>query len=241
MARWSLRSLVPVLAFVPLLIAVTPAWGYEAREVPDGGTIAGSVRYGGTAAQPAKVSVSKDVDYCGGFGLRDESMLVAASGGLANVVVFLGAVASGRAAVATHAVLDNKNCHYAPHVMAVALGSEVAVRNSDPILHNTHARLPKGDVFNIALPRQGQEVPIQVTQKGMMKVGCDAGHTWMNAWIAVFDHPYFAVTDAEGRFSIPGVPPGTYELVYWHEKLGSSKQSLVVTAGATADGTLRLP
>ena len=132
---------------------------------------------------------------------------------------------------------DNTTCRYEPHVQAFVVGTELHVKNEDAVLHNTHIRLPSSDVFNYALPEKGQVIKKKVTRPGLMKVGCDAGHTWMSAWIAVFEHPYFAVTDKEGRFSLGDVPPGDYTLMYWHEKLGKASHKFTVTAGGAIDAS----
>jgi hypothetical protein len=102
-------------------------------------------------------------------------------------------------------------------------------------------------VFNLAMPIKGQMLPTKLTRAGLIRLQCDAGHSWMNAWVHVFDHPHHAVTDERGHFEIRDVPPGTYTLEYWHEPIdgkgpGITKTSrLVVGDKATrADGTLKL-
>ncbi len=225
-----MKTLRTALAGSLLLLLAAPSHAYNVVEVTGGGSIAGAVSYEGTARAAASLEVTQDQDFCGQGDMPDESLLVSSSNGLANVIVFLKDPPAGRAPVAGTHLLDNSRCRYVPHVMAMTVGSQIQVKNSDPILHNTHARLPKADVFNYALPRQGQILENTVTRPGLMKVGCDAGHTWMSAYIAAFEHPYFAVTDAQGQFGIEGVPPGTYTLVFWHERLGSASQQVTVTS-----------
>ncbi len=220
------------------LLAASPAAAYDAVEVTDGGTIQGAVTFSGTAPAPVKLVPTKDKDYCGKHELVSEQLVVGAGGALSNVVVFLGKIKKGRAAAPSKPKLDNKGCRYEPHVQAFAINSELTVSNQDPVLHNTHIKLPDSDVFNYGLPVKGQTVSQKIRRPGLMKVGCDAGHTWMSAYIAVFDHPYFAVTGADGRFSLADVPPGTYKVVFWHEKLGRKVQKVTVTAGGTAQASL---
>ena len=215
-------------------VSTGSALGYEPIAVTDGGIISGTVTYTGTAAPPPQLEITKDPDYCGKTPIFGEQLVVSAGKGLKWGVVFLEKIASGKAVQPGAATLQNSKCHYEPHVQAFVVGTELAVGNSDPILHNTHIKLPDSDVANYALPMQGQVIKKKVMRKGMMKVGCDAGHVWMSAWIAVFDHPYFAVTDAEGRFSFGDVPPGSYTLVLWHEKLGKRTQPVTVVAKGTA-------
>ncbi len=235
-----MQTLKTALVASLLLLLTGPSQAYDVVAVTSGGAIQGAVTYEGTARAASSLEVTQDQDYCGKADVPDESLLVSSSKGLANVIVFLKDPPAGRAPEPGTYTLDNTQCRYVPHVMAMAVGSEIKVKNSDPILHNTHARLPKADVFNYALPRQGQVLDTTISKPGLMKVGCDAGHTWMSAYIAAFEHPYFAVTDAQGRFDITGVPPGTYTLIYWHEKLGSaSRQITVADSGVQADQAFR--
>ena len=231
--RSLLLPLPALLVAVLLIVAPGDSRAYGEGPIDGGGAVAGTVRFLGTAPAPAQLTITQDAAHCGKTPLFAEDLLVSASRGLANVVVFVDGVTAGKAAVPSPAKLDNVGCRYEPHVVAMVLGSTLQVGNSDPILHNTHARLPKSDVFNIALPMEGQVIDRTIDKMGLMKVGCDAGHGWMSAWIATFDHPYFAVTDAEGAYSIPDLPPGDYTLVMWHEKLGRRTQPLKIAGPET--------
>jgi hypothetical protein len=224
------------------LVAFWPQIGaaYEAVPVTDGGHVAGKVTFEGAPPAAAPIKVEKDPDFCGKQGLVDESLLVGADKGLANVVVFLKKVKKGRAAAPMKSKLVNKGCRYEPRVQALTVGSELAVHNADPILHNTHIKLPKSDVFNYGLPKQGQTITRVVDRKGLMKVGCDAGHTWMQGYIAAFDHPYFAVTGPDGAFRIEGIPPGKYKVRFWHESLGKKTKKVEITAGGQVDLSVAL-
>ena len=125
---------------------------------------------------------------------------------------------------------DQKNCRYHPHVFGVQVNQPVEIVNSDPTLHNIHA-LPKGNAeFNNGQPIQGMKMTHKFTAKEVMvPFKCDV-HGWMNAYVGVLDHPYFAVSDKDGKFSLKGLPPGTYTIEAWHEKLGA--QTATVTLGA---------
>ncbi len=126
--------------------------------------------------------------------------------------------------------IDQKGCRYHPHVFGIRVGQELDIVNSDPTLHNIHA-LPKGNQeFNTGQPIQGMKTMHTFTQKEVMvPFKCDV-HGWMNAFIGVVDHPYFTVTGPDGKFSLKGVPPGTYTIEAWHEKGGT--QTAQVTIGA---------
>ncbi len=126
--------------------------------------------------------------------------------------------------------IDQKNCRYHPHVFGMRVGQTLEILNSDPTLHNIHA-LPKANSeFNNGQPIQGMKMNHTFTAKEVMvPFKCDV-HGWMNAYVGVLDHPYFATTDKDGKFELKGLPPGTYTIEAWHEKLGASTQS--VTLGA---------
>ena len=126
--------------------------------------------------------------------------------------------------------IDQKDCQYHPHVFGMRVGQSVEIMNSDPTLHNIHA-LPKGNSeFNTGQPIQGMKTKhIFDKQEVMVPFKCDV-HGWMNAYVGVMDHPYYAVTDKDGKFDLPNLPPGTYTIEAWHEKLGV--QTASVTIGA---------
>jgi plastocyanin len=124
--------------------------------------------------------------------------------------------------------IDQKNCRYHPHVFGMRVGQPLEILNSDPTLHNIHA-LPKNNKeFNNGQPVQGMKMTHTFTAKEVMvPFKCDV-HGWMNAYVGVLDHPYFATTDQDGKFEIKTLPPGTYTIEAWHEKLGATSQSVTV-------------
>ena len=168
------------------------------------GTIEGTIRLAGPAPAIAARPILKDASACGREAAA-ESVVVGKGGGLGNVVVFLkDAKPAAAPAPVAGASLDQRKCRYIPHVQALTVGTSLAVMNNDAILHNVHGNEAKTDgpaltVFNLATPIKGQKVPVAMRRPGLVKLQCDAGHTWMNAWIYVFDHPYYAVTDDERR------------------------------------------
>lgn len=173
------------------------------------------------------LKVTKDNQICGAS-VPDESVVVN-GGKLSNAVIYLegakGVAPSGKAE------LDQRQCRYAPHVQAVTKGTELAIKNGDATMHNVHSYV--GDnrtLFNLATPLKDFTVKKTLGQSGLVTIKCDAGHTWMSAFIYVFDHQYFAVSAKDGSFTIKDVPPGTYKLTVWHEKLGT--KSTTVTVGA---------
>lgn len=206
--------------------------GYAEVEVASGGSVSGVVRALQAPPAPSPHKVTKDEEACGKQ-IPNESLLRAPDGGVKNAVVSIEEIAAGKPIDRTRAVrLDNTQCRFVPHVLAVAVGQRLEITNSDPVLHSAHG-LMNGlrTVFNVALPIQNQKVPRTIREPGLMTVGCDAGHIWMTAYIAAFPHPYFAVTDEKGAFRIDQIPPGAYRLRAWHETLGAQLLDVTVSAG----------
>jgi hypothetical protein len=131
-------------------------------------------------------------------------------------------------------VLDNRHCAFVPHVQVAAVGSELLLKNSDPILHTVHARLGQETLFNVGLPKW-RTVTKRLDRAGVVRINCDVLHVWMSAAIVVTDSPYFSVSDEKGVFSFDGVPTGSYEIEIWHERLGSQHQRIAIGDGATTD------
>jgi hypothetical protein len=133
------------------------------------------------------------------------------------------------------ATIDQKECRYHPHVFGMRVGQTLEIINSDPTLHNIHA-LPKGNAeFNTGQPIQGMKTTHVFTAKEIMvPFKCDV-HGWMNAYVGVLDHPYYAVTKDDGKFELKDLPAGTYTIEAWHEKLGTQTQSVTLGAKESKD------
>jgi plastocyanin len=131
--------------------------------------------------------------------------------------------------------LDQVGCVYAPHVTGARVGQVVQFKNSDPMGHNVHGLPFSNKEFNFGQPPGSLNTVKFTTPEVMVKVKCDV-HPWMGTWIGVLDHPFFAVTDAEGKFEIKNLHPGTYTLGIWHEGLQTldAKNEAVVTVKANS-------
>jgi plastocyanin len=182
------------------------------------GMITGRVVFqGGLPVLPPIVG-NKDQEVCGPSTPSEALIVSQANRGVQQAVVFLEGVAPIEGAPSPgEAVLENQACRFVPHVLAVRVGTELAVVNADPVLHNLRAWLPgRRHVFNVVQPTQGQVTRRTVKRAGVMTLTCDT-HVHMLGYLLSFEHPYFAVTDSNGGFTILGVPPGTYRISAWHE------------------------
>ena len=198
-------------------------------------TIAGKISLEGTPpanqpirmnADPACVAANKGANVT-------QQTFVSEGGGLGNVFVYVKSGLSGSFPAPTQAVVfDQKGCQYVPHVFGVQVGQPIEIVNSDPTLHNIHATPKTNQEFNTAQPIQGMKTMHTFTAAEpdvVVPFKCDV-HGWMNAYAGVVEHPYFAVTKPDGSFSIPNLPPGTYTVAAWHERLGTQEQSITVAA-----------
>jgi hypothetical protein len=135
------------------------------------------------------------------------------------------------------AKIDQQNCRYHPHVFGMRVNQPLEIVNSDPTLHNIHA-MPKGNSeFNNGQPIQGMKMTHTFDKpEVMVPFKCDV-HGWMNAYVGVLPHPYYAVTDKSGKFELKSLPPGTYTIEAWHEKLGTQTASVTLGAKESKDIT----
>ena len=166
--------------------------------------------------------------------IYDDSMVVNDDGSLQNVVVSISSapdMAEHFAVPPDPVVLDQKYCTFEPHVIAAMVGQEMVLRNSDRLLHSSHAMDSETTpLFNFALPTVGERriEPFQTVET--FKVKCDL-HPWMSAWVRVLPNPYFDVTRGDGTFTIRDLPPGTYRIKAWHELLGVVEKQVTVWGG----------
>ena len=165
----------------------------------------------------------------------DRSLMVGASGGIANVVVTIE-VDGATAPMPTEPILmDQAKCRFEPHVSVIPVGAKIAFGNSDSVSHNIHTYATKNGSLNKTVAAGGS-LEMTAEKAEPIKVACDI-HPWMLSWAYVTDATHWAVTDADGNFSIAGLPPGDYTVQLWHETLGKSKEKITVPedGGATAE------
>jgi len=197
------------------------------------GVIDGQVRFGGVAPKAEAISVDRDPVCSKVFpgGVATEATVVVDSdGGLANAFVVLTSGIDFRSVPrppTAPVALDQKDCRFLPRVVGVRAGQRLRVGNGDGTLHNVRAKATKNAPFNIGLAPGKHLERIFTVAERMVQLHCHVHH-WMTAWVGVIEHPYFAVTDAQGRFRIDNVPPGSYGVEVWHETLGTKQLAAIV-------------
>lgn len=203
--------------------------GYQAVAVENGGGIFGKVTFKGTWHATA-IPVSKDPEVCG-TSKDDPSLVLSPQGEVQNGVVYIKDIQRGKRIEPRKVTLDQKGCEYSPHVLAFPAGSTVQIRNPDGILHNIHTYSEANDPFNMAQPKFKESLTVTIAKPEIVSVKCDV-HPWMSGWFFVAGNPYFSVTDKGGGFSLSDIPPGSYILEVWHEKLGRQTRKVEIEANA---------
>ena len=233
MRRYGIFCSIIFLAF--FLICSPVLWAYEEVDVLNGGSIAGYVKFTGKTGLVTPLDVIKDNNFCGKE-KANEGLIVSEKGAVENVVITIENIDKGKMIQKDDFQLANKDCVYVPHIQAMVADKYLEISNEDPILHNTHGYLDGSKtVFNIALPMNDQKIRKKIKTPGIINVTCDAGHTWMSAYIVVTDNPYFAVTGENGNFEISDIPPGKYQLKAWHETLGTQLVDVIVIENGKAN------
>ena len=223
---FSLTFLIPVVIAGPGMFLIP--FKYKGSSVDNGGSIKGTVTLDAVPEVPAMV-INKNVQVCEHAKVSPRFVCDAATKGLGNVVVWIDKISKGKKKVKGDFTIDQKNCHYHPHISIVPTRSTLHIKSSDPILHNVHVykgapdapHAMAADVLNLAF-KDSDVAPAPFDRRSLRKPGfyylkCDNGHYWMSAYIWVVEHPYYAVTDSKGAFELKDVPAGTYTLKFWHE------------------------
>lgn len=207
------------------------------------GSVAGKINFTGTVPEPQKIDMGADPT-CAGMHpepVYSEEVVKNADGTLQNVFIYVKQGLEGKTFPVPEApvILDQKGCHYTPHVLGAQVGQKVRIVNSDSTLHNVHGIPTKSKEFNLGMPIQGMKLDrIFDKPEVAVKFKCDV-HPWMRAYAGVVEHPFFNVSGASGTYEIKDLPAGKYTIEAWHEKFGTQTQEVTVedAAPATADFT----
>ena len=196
---------------------------YKVIAVTNGGTISGTVKWAGPVPHSPQFPITKDPQICDPNSSKTadlERLIIGPESGVANTVVYLKNISSGKAMdlPEQRRHLDQKRCHYIPHILLVPEGGTLDMMSSDATLHTIH--MDGAATYNLPFPFQGRVTSRTMNTPGLVHLRCNGGHVWMNAEMMVVPHPYYAVTDESGNFEFTDVPPGTYQIVAWHEGWG---------------------
>ena len=198
--------------------------------------VSGKVSFEGTPPKRRKIRMDADPVCAASHddAVLGEEVVVGDDGGLQNVFVYVPDVKGDFPPPSDPAVIDQKGCHYEPHVVGVQVGQPVQILNSDKTLHNVHGMPKVNPGFNFAMPKFVKKKDHQFDSvETMVAVKCDV-HPWMSSYIGVVSNPFFAVTGPDGTFEIDGLPPGDYTIQAWQEKLGTQEAKVSVAADGTS-------
>jgi len=226
------------------VLAKGPAGPANAPSASSGAAVVGRVKFTGQLPQPARLSMNSDPS-CAKLHpgpAVSQDFVTGSENSLGNVIVFISDGLGNRTfdMPAETVTFEQKGCMYEPHVMALRTNQKMKMVNDDNTTHNIHPipannrewnkAEPAGTSMEESFPREEIAIPVK----------CNV-HPWMKSYIAVFKHPYFAVTGKDGSFQLPNLPPGEYTVEAWHEKLGTMTQKITVAAGEskTVDFTFK--
>lgn len=250
-------GVVPDVVFIPAESSGESAETAESTEtVAVGfGSITGKVTLSGSAPTLAPLikqgSEVKDKEVCAAVDIPDERLVLGEANGVANVFVYLAKAPKGGKPLETPAepfVFDQKNCRFLPHCSIIPVKQVVKVLSDDTVAHNTHTFPAKNTGVNSGVAPMDREGKLTYTftksENVPLSVKCDY-HTWMNAYQLPVDHPYAAVTDANGTFTIADLPAGKHTFVVWHEAADGNyverKLAVEVKAGETTEVKIDYP
>ena len=219
------------------------------------GDLTGRFVYDGAAPERKKLTVDKDVECCGKFDIRDESLMVADDGGLANVYLYVrdrrvDVCPELAESVEKRVTLDNRDCIFIPHCMKIWNSrQEFYIKNSDPVAQNVAFSPNLDQPANIVIPVGADATwKFNRPQRKPVPIACNY-HPWESAYILPVDHPYVAITGEDGTFTVRGLPLGELEFQFWHERTDfletrdwpRGRLTVAIRAGLNDLGTIKLP
>jgi len=203
-------------------------------------TISGQVSFEGEASTPQPINFGAERQCAtvhGDHMPTDESLVVNDNHTVKWVLVHVKEGLTETYDVPTEKVeIDQVGCIFKPHVTAAQVNQTVVIKNGDAVLHNVRSVSTANKPFNIAQPIQGMTTKRQFSEPEIgIELKCDV-HFWMKSYLHILNHPFYAITGDDGKFTIADLPEGTYTLEAWHEKLGT--QTAEVTVGGEENKTI---
>ena len=215
------------IILICLAISLAPAWMSHAQA--DGwGDLKGKFVYTADIPTASKLNITKDPEYCGRFQLVDESLVINPENkGIANIIVMMYLSRGKTTAVCPDlkpadklVEINNIKCRFEPRISVVLAGQEFVIKNDDTIGHNTKIDTFANAASNDSVPAKGQmKTTFPKPETLPTPVSCSI-HPWMRGYLVIKDHPYVAVTDANGEFMIPKLPAGKLTIQFWQERTG---------------------
>ncbi len=248
-----MKYFVVVLSLALWTVSADAAMGYDVVDVKNGSTVKGTVTFKGDIPADEKIVIDANTEYCAKE--QEAGRYIVSDSRVKNAVVWIEGIEKGKAVPVKPVNVTIKNCRTVPHVDVGFVGGEYIFRNDDDILHTVQSKLglayqrqasarPLEDgasIYNLALPQKGLEVkkPIKkwhryTDETGFIQVRSNTDN-WIRGYIFIFDHPYAAVTDEKGAFTMESLPPGEYVLKAWHEGFGIKEEKIKVASGATEE------
>jgi len=217
------------ILFFSILITTVSTFAYA-------GTIRGTVTYEGRVPKFREIKMDADPICLSKHTEKvfPETLVLGANNEMANVFIRVkdGIFDNPFPAPTEPVIITQEGCMYTPHVVGLMVGQPLKILNPDGTLHNVHALSKINPEFNLAMPKFRRETTkIFGKAEFMFPIKCDV-HPWMAAWISVMDHPYFDITEKNGRFRIDKIPAGHFTIEAWHEKLGTATESVNISQGS---------
>lgn len=215
-------------------LAIVVVWAAAVIAGPSGGSVAGKVTYVGAPAKPKPIDMSKEPSCAKQHAapLTTESVLTGANNSLENVVVYVSAGAPDESAPGQTVRLEQKGCQYIPHTLPLQVNQTLEVLNDDQTSHNIHPLPRTNREWNKSQPAGSPPITEKFDKPEFILVKCNV-HAWMRGYFAVMKNSHYAITGANGGFSLPNLPPGKYTITAWHESYGEQSQDVTISGSET--------